>query len=386
MPRAMESPFGVNVKPDYEAFLPCIRPVPRCTIPSMRPLAFLLLLALTAHPAPAAEPPAAPTWPLWDGQESVEQYGKRAGLEANKTLDLGNGIKMEMVLVPAGKFVMGTEEPESPWIGGAVLAVGGLVALVLIAVPLVRALRQRRRPQFSLRWLILLVMALGVGQYGGFRWWRAAEAWKSFGSDESPAHQVIIRRPFYMGRFEVTQEQYQEIARKNRSEFTGQDLPVEGVPWDEAQEFCEKASQRTRQPIRLPSEAEWEYACRAGTTTRFCCGDANADLESVAWFGANSGGRTHPVGRKKPNFWGLYDMHGNACEWCEDWYGPYQAEAQVDPRGPGEGEYRVSRGGDWSWRSMDPNSCRSAIRLRRFPEGGLNLGFRVVVDVPPRAP
>jgi formylglycine-generating enzyme required for sulfatase activity len=364
----------------------------------MRPLPLILLLAALANFAETAEPSPAPTWPLWDGAESVEQYSKRAGLEPTKSLDLGNGVKLEMVLIPAGKFTMGTPEPESVWIGRTVLAAGGLAALVMIAVLLVRAIRQRRRPQFSLRWLILLVAVLGVAQYGGIRWWRALDAWYNFRSDEGPAHEVTISTPYYMGKCEVTQEQYRQVTGTNPSQFKGRDLPVECVSWDEAQEFCKKA---TRTPgfqpapgegkmaavhlaVRLPTEAEWEYACRAGTTTRFCSGDADADLESVAWCGWNSGDTTHSVGQKAPNSWGLHDMHGNVWEWCQDLYEPYKAEPVVDPQGPAQGADRVSRGGSWIFA---PRVCRSAIRLRNDPEArDYHIGFRVTASVPSKAP
>jgi len=350
------------------------------------------LAALAAFTASAGETPAAPAFPLWDGAESVEQYARRAKLPTTKTLDLGNGVKVELVLIPAGRFVMGTAEPESRWIGGAILAAGGLVALVLLAMPVTRAIRQRRRPQFSLRWLILLVAVLGVAQYGGFRWWRAAEAQKIFVGEESPAHEVTISTPFYLGRYEVTQEQYQQVTGSNPSYFKGQNLPVEQVSWDEAQEFCKKASEVARSSgsrgdpegrptvMRLPTEAEWEYACRAGTTTRFCSGDADADLESVAWRLANSDGQTHPVGQKKPNAWRLYDMHGNVWEWCADWYGDYRAAAATDPQGPEQGQYRVLRGACWR---DPPGYFQSSNRGRLNPDARYNImGFRVAVEVP----
>jgi formylglycine-generating enzyme required for sulfatase activity len=257
-----------------------------------------------------------------------------------------------------------------------------LAALILLAVPLIRAIRQRRRPQFSLRWLILLVAVLGVAQYGGFRWWRAAEAQKNFYDDESPAHEVTLSTSFCLGRYEVTQEQYQQVTGTNPSYFKGRDLPVEGVSWDEAQEFCKKVSEKTGQSVRLPTEAEWEYACRAGTTTRFCSGDAAADLESVAWYGANSGDTTHSVGQKTPNAWGLYDMHGNAWEWCADWLGGYEAGATTDPQGPSRGAGRVLRGGSWYY---GPGYCRSAFRRRINPVArNYFSGFRVVGSLPIR--
>ena len=326
----------------------------------MRLLPAIVLLALAAS---AAEPPATPTWPLWDGSESVEQYARRANLEATRTLDLGNGVKLEMVLIPAGKFVMGTEEPESRWIGGAILAVGGLVALVMIAVPLVRAIHQRRRPQFSLRWLVLLVVVLGVAQYGGVRWWRAVEARREYYHDNSPAHVVTITQPFYLGRYEVTQEQYQQVMGANPSAFKGRDLPVECFVWDEAQEFCKEASEKTGQAVRLPTEA---------------------DLDRAAWYKRNSNKTTHPVGLKAPNTWGVYDMHGNVFEWCADRYGDYSAEAVTDPPGPAQGQCRVLCGGCWLF---SPRGCRSAVRLCNLPDiRSEDEGFRVLVSVPPRPP
>jgi formylglycine-generating enzyme required for sulfatase activity len=185
----------------------------------------------------------AQNWPVWDGQETIAQYALRAKLEPTKALDVGNGVKLEMVLIPAGTFTMGTPEPESPWIGGAFLGTASLVVLVLLAIPVTRAIRQRRRPQFSLRWLILLVAVLGVAQYGGFRWWRAAEAGRNFYGDESPSHEVTLSTLYYIGKCEVTQEQYQQVTGTNPSHFKGRDLPVECVSWDEAQEFCKKVSE-----------------------------------------------------------------------------------------------------------------------------------------------
>jgi formylglycine-generating enzyme required for sulfatase activity len=339
--------------------------------------AAVLLVGLAAW---AAEPPQPKASPLWDGAESIEQYAKKAGLEPTKTLDLGNGIKMELVLIPAGKFTMGTEEPESPWIGLSILAVGGLMALVMIAMTVTHAIRQRRRPQFSLRWLVLLVVVLGVAQHGGVRWWRAAEAWRNLWPDERPAHEVTLTRPFYLGKFEVMQEQYQQVTGTNPSDFNGQNLPVENVSCGEAQEFCTKASEKTGHSIRLPTEAEWEHACRAGSRTAYYTGDTEADLDRAAWYPKNSGKTTHPVGKKVPNAWGLYDMHGNVWEWVQDFYEPYKADAATNPGGPPQGQYGVLRGGSWFVHHL---LCRSAFRFSYFPDHrGDFFGFRVAVDVP----
>jgi formylglycine-generating enzyme required for sulfatase activity len=222
-------------------------------------------------------------------------------------------------------------------------------------------------------------------------------------ADEGPLHRVRISRAFYMGRYEVTQEQWEKVMGKNPSAFKGPKNPVENVSWDECQEFLKRLNQRTPHPnplpegegvssvpsptgrgmkgegtFRLPTEAEWEWACRAGTRTRFCSGDADAGLGEYAWFDANSGNTTHPVGKKQPNAWGLYDMHGNVWEWCEDWYDKYPKgwRPNADPTGPATGSRRVWRGGSWFG---NPENCRSSYRVRNVPAFGVaGRGLRVV--------
>ena len=155
--------------------------------------------------------------------------------------------------------------------------------------------------------------------------------------------------------YEVTQEQYERVMGKNPSRFKGPQLPVERVSWKAAVSFCTKLSafpeeQAAGRTYRLPTEAEWEYACRAGSTTDFCFGDAEWGLDDYAWYEDNSDHRTHPVGQKRPNAWGLYDMHGNVWEWCADWHDEayYEASPVDDPQGPATGVDRVGRGGSWS--------------------------------------
>jgi formylglycine-generating enzyme required for sulfatase activity len=138
---------------------------------------------------------------------------------------------------------------------------------------------------------------------------------------------------------------------------------------------------------RLPTEAEWEYACRAGTTTKYSFGDSESQLGDYGWYDKNSGGTTHPVGGKKPNGWGLYDMHGNVFEWCQDWYGDYPSGSTTDPTGAASGSYRVYRGGGWF---LISDYCHSAYRFRLTPDYRISyLGFRVLrssvdgMDVPP---
>ena len=155
------------------------------------------------------------------------------------------------------------------------------------------------------------------------------------------------------------------------------DHPVANVSWNDGVAFCEWLSKKESEPSSLPTEAQWEYACRAGTTTRWYSGDDEAGLKDVAWYSAIAKGKTHAVGQKTPNAWGLCDMHGNVWEWCQDWFGDrYYATSPIDdPTGASEGSFRVARGGGWygfAW------YCRSAFRGRGSPDDRLDfLGFRV---------
>jgi len=152
-------------------------------------------------------------------------------------------------------------------------------------------------------------------------------------SDEKPVHKVQITKGFYMGQYEVTQAQYESVMGSNPSYFKGENNPVEEVSWEEAVAFCKKLSSRENKTYRLPTEAEWEYACRAGSTTKYCFGDSESQLGDYAWNDKNSNFSTHPVGQKQQNNWGLYDMHGNVYEWCQDWYGEnyYSGSPAIDP-------------------------------------------------------
>lgn len=223
------------------------------------------------------------------------------------TLDCGNGVKMELVLIPAGTFTMGSND--------------------------------------------------------GY-------------ADEKPPHQVTISKPFYLGKYEVTQAQWQAVMGNNPTLFGGGgNLPVEQIGWNECQEFCKKLSARTGKAVRLPMEAEWEYACRAGITGKFCFGDNDNGLDAYAWYRSNSDGKTHPVGQKKANAWGLYDMHGNVRELCADWYDKYPGSSAT-LWGFGK-QFRVLRGGH---RGSNPRDCRAAYRFGNCPDIFLNLnGLRVAV-------
>lgn len=203
------------------------------------------------------------------------------------------------------------------------------------------------------------------------------------GDYEEPVHRVTISRDFYIGRFEVTQGQWLAVMGNNPSFFSGSDgLPVERVEYAGAVAFCAEVSRITGYDVRLPTEAEWEYACRAGTTTEFYFGDSSSELGDYAWHGDNSGSETHMVGGKLPNAWGLYDMHGNVREFCYDWYDVdyYSNSPGSDPSGPLSGLCHVLRGGSWA----DPRwNCRSAARDCDDPAWSRILkGFRVAWGAP----
>jgi len=242
------------------------------------------------------------------------------------TLDLGQGVRMRLSLIPAGTFLMGS--PDKEWEGSSI---------------------------------------------GGAR------------------HQVTISRSFYMGVYEVTQQQYQVVAGRNPSFFKGKNQPVETVSWPEADDFCKRVSSMTGKTVRLPTEAEWEYACRAGTTTPFNTGKSiSTDQANFAgdhpYIGSAAGvyrRTTTAVGSFSPNAFGLYDMHGNVAEWSADWYDGdyYSSDANaVDPLGPSQGKHHVIRGGMWA---SNAESCRSAARSSGYDPGdpiqGF-FGFRVVVE------
>ena len=209
-------------------------------------------------------------------------------------------------------------------------------------------------------------------------------------SDEGPPTRVTISKGFSMSKYEVTQGQYEAVMGANPSRFKGNlNLPVENVSWVDATNFCAKLTEQEQQAgrlpegymYRLPTEAECEYACRAGTTTRFSYGDdpEHVELGEYAWYDENSGGKTHPVGQKKPNPWGLHDMHGNVWEWCLDWYTLSLPGGSVtDPKGPSSGSSRVLRGGFWY---SYAGYCRSANRdyfRPDYTDDGL-YGFRPVL-------
>jgi formylglycine-generating enzyme required for sulfatase activity len=198
--------------------------------------------------------------------------------------------------------------------------------------------------------------------------------------DEGPQRVVTISKPFYIGVYEVTQEQYQAIMGQNPKKWKDPMKAVDNAHFSHVQEYCAKLSAKTGKQIRLPTEAEWEYACRAGTQTRFHFGDDAKQLPDFACFMANANKTSSVVGQKKPNAWALHDMHGNMWEWCSDWYDqPKAASPVVDPQGSKSGEAHVARGGSWSYHA---DGCRSASRLKGtysdLQDSGI-VGFRIVL-------
>jgi formylglycine-generating enzyme required for sulfatase activity len=198
-------------------------------------------------------------------------------------------------------------------------------------------------------------------------------------------HQVTLSKAFYCAMHEVTQGQWQALMGRNPScsGNAGEDAPVEQVSWDDCQTFLKKLCQVECVPrgtYRLLTEAEWEYACRAGSTSSYCCGDSNVGLDRYAWYLDSSNAPTHPVGQKKANAFGLCDMHGNVWEWCQDWCGEYPSGGVVDPLGRPSGVARVFRGGSCF---NSPKGCRSAVRFWYEPDyRGVDVGLRLARTAP----
>ena len=211
---------------------------------------------------------------------------------------------------------------------------------------------------------------------GTFRMGATSEQGSDACDWEKPVHSVTLSG-YNIGKTEVTQELWQAVMGSNPSEFMGDDLPVENVSWDDCQEFIRKLNSMTSQNFRLPTEAEWEFACRGGNNSRGYKYSGSNNLGSVAWYDGNSGKKTHPVATKLPNELGIYDMSGNVMELCADWMGDYSSGAQTNPKGPYDGSNRVSRGGCWV---NLVGCCRSSYRgyydpTYRYGSLGLRLAL-----------
>ena len=238
-------------------------------------------------------------------KEVQKEVAKSLKKEVEEKEDLGKDVKLEMVLIPAGKFVMGSPASEK----------GRL--------------------------------------------------------DDESQHKVTLTKPFYLGKYEVTQEQWEFVMGDNPSQTKDSKLPVTGVTWNDCQEFIKKLNAKTNGGYRFPTEAEWEYACRAGTTTAYSFGDSLTNSDANI-----DGDRIKAVGSYKANAFGLYDTHGNMCEWCDDWYDyDYPARTGIDPKGPATGQIRVMRGGAFLG---VVSTARSSNRAGLLPtdRGGI-IGFRL---------
>lgn len=185
-------------------------------------------------------------------------------------------------------------------------------------------------------------------------------------------HQVTLTRGFWLGKHEVTQRQWESVMRSNHSRFRNPDSPVENISWHDCATFLKRVNAALGGAARFPTEAEWEYACRAGSDAPVAGSGVLADM---AWYEQNSDSVTHEAGAKKPNAWGFHDMQGNVLEWCNDWFSTLSAEPAVDPKGPPSGSFKVLKGGCWFFYGRD---CRCAYRLRREPSlKNCIFGFRM---------
>ena len=202
---------------------------------------------------------------------------------------------------------------------------------------------------------------------------QGSDAWDA----EKPTHSVTLSS-FYLCKYEVTQALWRAVMGNNPSNFKSDNLPVEQVSWNDCQTFISRLNNLTGKNFRLPTEAEWEYAARGGNRSWGYKYSGSNVLSDVAWYGDNSGCKTHPVGSKSPNELGLYDMLGNVWEWCSDWKGTYSSSAQTNPTGPSSGSRRVNRGGSWlgvAW------FCRSSVRGGDSPDGrSIDLGLRLALS------
>jgi formylglycine-generating enzyme required for sulfatase activity len=279
------------------------------------------IAGLAGNAAPAEEIPG---WPF-DAKAAARDQAAAAqqlGVPVERELVLGDGVKLQLILVPSGRFRMGSPMTE-------------------------------------------------VGRESG----------KCAPENQ---HEVILTRPFYIGKTEVSQEQFQALMGVNPCKKQGAKLPVETVTWEQSVEFCTKLGEVAKSVCRLPTEAEWEWACRAGSGGAHCLGDDPSLLDRVAWYNKNSMNMPHPVGEKEPNAWGIHDMHGNVMEWVHDaWVRPrpYPDGPLTDPKGADQG-HKIRRGAHYS---QGPEQVRSAHRhYGTSLHTGNQMGFRAAMEIPPQ--
>ena len=257
-----------------------------------------------------------------------------------------------------------------PWLLAA-LGVGVACILVVLISQITKKSNEAKIATYANGSLIVDGIRYELASIPAGEFQMGSDSAEAYG-DEKPVHTVRISKTFWLGKTEVTQALWQAVMGSNPSDFDkGDTYPVETVSWDDCRSFITKLNEMFGgNAFRLPTEAEWEYACRAGTTE-----DRYGSLDAIAWYYGNSGNTTHPVGQKQANAWGLFDMLGNVWEWCQDWYGGYSAGYQTDPAGPAAGDARVVRGGTWS---SNVWYVRSSSRYIYVPGSRLSgLGFRL---------
>ena len=220
---------------------------------------------------------------------------------------------------------------------------------------------------------------------GGTFMMGAMEGDTQFYDNEKPAHEVTLTYNYYIAQTEVTQALWKAVMGNNPSTMIGDDLPVNNVLWEEADAFVKRLSQMTGYTFHLPTEAEWEFAARGGKKSKGYLYAGSDDVDEVAWYANNSGGKTHAVGTKKPNELGIYDMSGNAWEWCSDWLAPYSAEAQVNPIGPATGEYHVYHGGGWNHGQRYARSSHRRTTTQGYVKTALGLRVAIREKIEPEA-
>lgn len=345
-----------------------------------------------------------PGWPFSPEEAKLRQQKTAHVLRVpvEKLINLGNEVFIEFVLVPNGRFCMGTPSPIEPnWedfrssirFNRAVTISVVVFVFSIFFLWLWRVFRLKTKMQISLKNLIIFLIIINIASVSGVKWWKwnnnfnkakvefeiAQTRFKNSENWEKPAHWVIIGSPFYFGKYEISQEQYSVVMGNNPGLPKNPQFPVNGVSWEDAVNFCKKASDKAGVKLRLPTEAEWEFACRGGSLTQFFFGDSTENLNRVAWFSENAKS-IQKVGLKEKNPFGLFDIHGNVWEWCNDSFIAYSLniEGNMDGRSHPYSE-RVLRGGSWGSSGL---SCRSACRDKATPMGSSRIwGFRLVLCI-----
>jgi hypothetical protein len=353
-------------------------------------------------------------WPF-DSKEAKHrqvQTSLALGVPTEKRIPLGQNAFLNLVLIPRGNYISGIAPLEKPnyeeliekWKRGEYMGYGG-AALLIFLVFLKILKNYPKPPKFSFGFFVAMAFTLYGSVLGfsyGFRWKKIFFERQLIASREATENlymklgswgkrKIFITRPFYVGKFEVTQGQYLAVMGRIDPRPVEPHLPVYFANWDAAIEFCKKLTIQTGIPFNLPTEAQWEYACRAGSGTNFANGNSVAHGEQMGWTlnNKNASGGIHPGGEKLPNAWMLYDMHGNVKEWCLDWYQNEEIKekdqdpipTETDPSGPSYGKFHVQRGGCMGTATF---GCTSSSRCGANTR--IYYGFRVICSIDPPKP